>query len=221
MDGQQGFSEALNYLPHWSKPDVLRLDQAIPGPLPELDDTSALQELSRMEFLVPDELVRMVLASAMFFFEFDATPVPGQVGFHCEGSILCSRPGAGEILARILIEIPGAKFQIGQDHSLGDVDPNDRCKSCGYYRKRVAFHVASLEERFSINIVNATCCEKIGGFPKSAQEFLDAQQAFAHFGRADHQTPSWPPVRHCYCAYGAKRTIRFVEPASRLKRKRL
>ncbi|KAJ5938376.1 hypothetical protein N7466_001510 [Penicillium verhagenii] len=221
MDGQQGFSEALNYLPHGSKPDVLRLDQAIPAPLPELDDISALQELSEMKILVPDELVRMVLASAMFFFEFDATPVPGPVGFHCEGSILCSRPGVGEILARISIEIPGAKFQAGRDQVLGDVDLHDCCNSCGYYRKRVAFHIASLEERFSINIVNGSCCEKIGGFPKSAEEFLDAQQAFAHFGRADHQTPSWPPVRHCYCAYGVKRTIRFLEPSSRQKRRRL
>ncbi|KAJ5655009.1 hypothetical protein N7490_002012 [Penicillium lividum] len=221
MDGPQGFLEALNYLPHWSKPDVLRLDHAIPGPLPELDDTSALHQLSEMEYLIPVELVRTVLASAMFFFEFDATPVPGQVGFHCEGSILCSRPGAGEILARVLVEIPGAKFQIGQDHSLGDVDPNDRCEPCGYYRKRVAFHVASLEERFTINIANGVCCEKIGGFPKCAQEFLEAQQAFAHFGRADHQTPPWPPVRHCYCACEAKRTIRFVEPTARQKRRRL
>lgn len=44
MDGQQGLFEALIYLPHWSKPDVLRLDQAIPSPLPELDDISVLQE---------------------------------------------------------------------------------------------------------------------------------------------------------------------------------
>lgn len=173
-----------------------------------------------MKFFVPDELVRMVLASAMFFLEFDATPVPCQVGLHCEGSILCSRPGVGEILARISIEIPGAKFQAGQDQVLGDVDLHDCCISCGYYRKRVAFHVASLEERFSINIANGTYCEKNGGFPKPAQEFLDAQQAFAHFGRADHLTPSWPPVRHCYCACEAKRTIRFVETASRQKRRR-
>lgn len=113
MDGQQGFSEAMNYLPHWSKPDVLRLDQAIPGPLPELDDISALQELSTIELLVPDELVRTVLASAIFFFELDATPVPGQGGFHCEGSILCSRPGVGEILARISIEITGIFLSAG------------------------------------------------------------------------------------------------------------
>ncbi|KAJ5033175.1 hypothetical protein NUH16_003091 [Penicillium rubens] len=38
MDGKQGFLEALNYLPHMSTPDMLRLGQAIYGTLPELDD---------------------------------------------------------------------------------------------------------------------------------------------------------------------------------------
>ncbi|KAJ5215322.1 uncharacterized protein N7498_001729 [Penicillium cinerascens] len=110
MDGQQGFFEALNYLPHHSKLDVFRLDQAIYGPLPELDDISALEEFSKMNFVVLDELVRTILALAMFFFELDATLVPSHVGYHCEGSILCLRPGAGEILARVLVETPGAKF---------------------------------------------------------------------------------------------------------------
>jgi hypothetical protein len=75
----------------------------------------------------------------MFFFEFDSTPVPCHVGFYCEGFILFSRPGIGEILARALIEIPDAKFQPGQDHSLGDVDSSDRCEPCGYHRNASPF----------------------------------------------------------------------------------
>lgn len=122
----------------------------------------------------------------MFFFEFNVTPVPYQVGFYYEGSILCSRPGVSEILAQILVEIPSAKFQISQHHSLGDIDLNDHYKYYRYYRKRIAFHVTSLKERFSINIVNSIYYERISGFPKSAQEFLEAQQAFAHFSRVDH-----------------------------------
>jgi hypothetical protein len=39
--------------------------------------------------------------------------------------------------------------------------------------------------------------ERIGGFPQSAQEFLDEQKAYAQFGRADHQTQEWPPQRSC------------------------
>ncbi|KAJ5642748.1 hypothetical protein N7490_006748 [Penicillium lividum] len=94
----------------------------------------------------------------MFFFEFNATPIPG----------------ASEILTRVLVKIPSAKFQISQDHSLGNIDPNNRCIPYGYYRKRVAFHVASLEERFTINIANGTYYKKISGFLKCAQEFLKA-----------------------------------------------
>ncbi|KAJ5501848.1 hypothetical protein N7453_006665 [Penicillium expansum] len=202
MDGQQGLFEALIYLPHWSKPDVLRLDQAIPSPLPELDDISDGARVGNVFFGI----------------RRDSRSLPGRTPLRRVYPLLTA--GVGEILARIWIEIPGAKFQAGQDQVLGDVDLHDCCISCGYYRKRVAFHVASLEERFSINIANGTYCEKNGGFPKPAQEFLDAQQAFAHFGRADHLTPSWPPVRHCYCACEAKRTIRLVEPASRQKRRR-
>ena len=58
MDGKQGFLEALNYLPHLPTPDVFRLDQAIDGTLPELDDVCSLEAMSTMDFAVPDGLVR-------------------------------------------------------------------------------------------------------------------------------------------------------------------
>ncbi|KAJ5611997.1 hypothetical protein N7510_005191 [Penicillium lagena] len=221
MDGEQGFFEALNYLPHRSKTDVFRLDQAINGPLPALDDISSLEELSRMNFVVPDDLVRTILASAMFFFELDETPVQGHAAFHCRGSILCARPKAAEILQRVLLEFPGARFQTGQGHYLGSVDLDDYCQSCGYFRKSINFWVTSLEEILTIGIANNFFFEKIGGFPKSAQEFLDEQQVDAHFGRADHQIPAWPQNRSCFCSRGMKRQVHFVEPAVGQKRQRL
>ncbi|KAJ5346828.1 uncharacterized protein N7506_000081 [Penicillium brevicompactum] len=81
MDGRQGFLEALNYLPHSSTPDIFRLDQAIDGILPALDDTCSLEIMSNMDFAVPAELVRSILASAMFFFELDESPVQGNASF--------------------------------------------------------------------------------------------------------------------------------------------
>ncbi|KAF3002269.1 hypothetical protein E8E15_000535 [Penicillium rubens] len=117
MDGKQGFLEALNYLPHSSTPDIFRLDQAIDGTLPALDDTCSLEKMSNMDFAVPAEL--------------------------------------------------------------------------------------------------------IGGFPKSALEFLDEQKAYAHFGRSDHQSLDWPPRRSCYCYRGSKRLVHFLEPAVGQKRRRL
>jgi hypothetical protein len=164
MDGKQGFLEALNYLPHSSTPDIFRLDQAIHGTLPALDDTCSLEEMSNIDFAVPAELVRSILASVMFFFELDEYPVQGNASFYCRGSVLCSRPNPTEILQRVLVEFPGAKFRSGQDHDLGSIDPVDICQLCGYFRKRVAFRVTSLEERVSIEIANDTFREKIGGF---------------------------------------------------------
>ncbi|CAG8906180.1 unnamed protein product [Penicillium salamii] len=221
MDGKQGFLEALNYLPHSSTPDIFRLDQAIDGTLPALDDTCSLEKMSNMDFAVPAELVRSILASAMFFFELDESPVQGNASFYCRGSVLCSRPNPTEILQRVLVEFPGARFRSGQDHDLGSIDPVDICQLCGYFRKRVAFRVTSLEERVSIEISNDTFREKIGGFPKSTLEFLDEQKAYAQFGRADHQTLDWPPRRSCYCYRGSKRLVHFLEPSVGQKRRRL
>jgi hypothetical protein len=221
MDGKQGYLEVLNYLPHTSAPAIFRLDQAIDGPLPELDDVSSLEEMSNMDFVVPAELVRTILASAMFFFELDESPVQEHASFHCQGSVLCSRPKAAEIVQRVLVEFPGARFQSGHNHDLGSVDPAHICQSCGYFRKRVDFRVTSLDERVSIEIANDTFREKIGGFPKSVQEFLDEQNVDAHFGRVDHQSLEWPPQRCCYCDRGSKRLVHFLEPALKRKRRRL
>ncbi|OQE25054.1 hypothetical protein PENNAL_c1014G08521, partial [Penicillium nalgiovense] len=73
----------------------------------------------------------------------------------------------------------------------------------------------------TIEIANDTFRERIGGFPKSAQEFLDEQKAYAQFGRADHQDQEWPPQRSCYFYRGSKRLVHFLEPALGQKRRRL
>ncbi len=80
MDGKQGFLEALNYLPHLSTPDIFRLNQAIDGTLPELDDVGSLEAMSNMDFAVPAELVRTILASAMFFLNW--MKLPSRVRLH-------------------------------------------------------------------------------------------------------------------------------------------
>lgn len=221
MDGKQGYFEALNYLPHHSKPDAFRLDHEIHGPMPELDDISSLDKLFKMDFAVPDQLVRAVLATAMFFFELDEIPVRSHDSFQCRGSILCARPGAILILQRVLVEFPGARFQTSHGCDLGNVSPLNCCHSCGYFRKPVTFPVASLGERLSIEIVNSTHCERIGGFPTSTQKLLDNQQAFAPFGRADHLVLEWPRHRQCSCHQGGKRQVQFSDPPCLSKKRRL
>ncbi|KAJ5082778.1 hypothetical protein N7532_011821 [Penicillium argentinense] len=42
MDGEQGFAEALNYLPSDTKSDIFRLNQVIDDPLPRLDEVEKI-----------------------------------------------------------------------------------------------------------------------------------------------------------------------------------
>ena len=221
MDGEQGFYEALNYIPDHARSDIFRLNHAIEDPLPPLDDTSRLMEMSKIPFVVPDELVRALLATAFFFFELDERPTQSHTTFLCQGSIMCVRADAHGILDRVLIEFPTARFQTARGHELGAIEKHDGCDSCGYYRKKVRFSVNSLEEVFSIEIANEHFSQRIGGFPMSVQDILNAQRADAFFGREDHQAPDWPPRRSCYCREQTKRRIEFMEPPLDQKRRRL
>jgi hypothetical protein len=150
MDGAQGFAETLNYLPLSARSDVLRLDQAIPGPLPDLDDITQLTMLSSLGFTMSDELVKTMLASATFFFEMDEFP-KNQGMLHCRGSVLCTHPRSAEIIHCVLTEFPGAaRFQTGKGEHLGHVDLQDCCAGCGFFRKEITFWVHSLEEEITI-----------------------------------------------------------------------
>jgi hypothetical protein len=46
MDGEQGFFEALNFVPDYMRADIHRLDYVLSEHLPRLDDVSKLTELS-------------------------------------------------------------------------------------------------------------------------------------------------------------------------------
>jgi hypothetical protein len=221
MDGEQGFREALNLVPDDKKSNIFRLNHEVSEPLPRLDDVSKLAEMSKMHFAVPDELVRAILATAFFFFELDRLPIKKQGIYFCQGSILCSRSYAMDLVKKVMAEFPGARFQTARGDHLGDVGEDDGCHKCGYYRKEVKFSVNGLDEMTTIGIAGSSFFQRIGGFPKSVQELLEDQQANFHFGREDHLVASWPPKRNCYCTPRAKRQVEFLEPALERKKRRL
>ncbi|OJZ79851.1 hypothetical protein ASPFODRAFT_54397 [Aspergillus luchuensis CBS 106.47] len=179
----------------------------------------AVAELAKEQYTVPDELVRAVLATC-FFFELDEGPtrVPGQ--YVCRGSVLCARREPRRILERVLVEFPGAELQTGRGEHLGRSEDDDGCMVCGYYRKKVRFHVASLDEEISIMFKGSSGQQPIGGFPATVRQCLHLQQSDAVFGRSDHQIDQWPPQRMCYCLRGVKR-VRFAEPAPSRKKRRV
>ena len=221
MDGEQGFHEALNFVPDVERSNIFRLNHELPEPLPRLDDVSKLEGMSKMHFTVPTELVRTILATAFFFFELDELPIKSQGVFFCKGSVLCSRSYSRDLVKLVMVEFPGARFEMARGQRLGDIDDDDGCRVCGYYRKKVGFSINGLHEMTSIGIAGSSFFQRIGGFPKSVQELLDDQQANSHFGRADHLVTSWPPKRNCYCSPRVKRHIKFLEPALRHKKRRL
>jgi hypothetical protein len=126
-------------------------------------------------------------------------------------------------MERVLVEFPGAELQTNLGDRLGRVHGDDDdagCTICGYYRKRVRFSVASLNEDVSILVTSSSHQHPIGGFPATIQHFLDNQQAEAVFGRADHQTNRWPPKRMCYCSRDIKR-VRYPKAPPHKKKRRL
>ena len=220
MDGMEAYREGRLHVPSFMRSNTIRLDHALDGDLPRLDDVGKLEELAALPFTVPDELVRAVLATC-FFFELDALPSRADGQYHLRGSVLCARTQSRRIVDRVLVEFPGARFQTGRGRPLGRVDGDDGCPLCGYYRKQVTLSVPSLDEEVTIALASPAQQRPIGGFPKTIRQFLHDQQAEAIFGRPDHQDHRWPPRRSCYCVRTTKRQVHFVEPAPERKKRRL
>ncbi|KAJ5369970.1 uncharacterized protein N7496_006062 [Penicillium cataractarum] len=207
MDGEQGFFEALNFVPDHMRADIHRLDHVLPAHLPRLDDVSKLTELSKLSFSVSDNLM-------------DQIPLLKQGSFICQGSILCKGPRPRSVIRQLIEELPGARFQVAQGIDLGPIDEDHGCYECGYYRKKVSITVNSLEERFIIEIASSGAGQRIGGFPKSAKELLHDQQVDSHFGRPDHAIIAWPRQRACFCLRGTRRVVQFADPPSIIKKRR-
>lgn len=219
MDGAEAFREGLNHVPYSMRSRFFRLDHALAGDLPRLDDVARLTELAEISYTVPDELVRAILATC-FFFELDEAPTRVCGRYCCRGSVLCARNQARSIVNRVLVEFPGAELRTNSGDCLGSVEVDDGCTACGYYRKGVRFSVASLDEDMSILFTGSSHQHPIGGFPATIQQFLDNQQADAVFGRSDHQTNQWPPRRGCYCPRGMKR-VGVPEASPQRKRRQV
>jgi len=220
MDGMEAYREGRVHVPSSLRSNTIRLDHALDGDLPRLDDVGKLAELAALPFTVPDELVRAVLATC-FFFELDAPPSRADGQYRLRGSVLCARTQARRIVDRVLVEFPGARFQRGRGRPLGRVDDDDGCLLCGYYRKQVTLSVPSLDEEITIALASPAQQRPIGGFPKTIRQLLHDQLAEAVFGRPDHQDDRWPPRRSCYCVKMTKRRVHFVEPAPQRKKRRL
>ncbi|KAI2839628.1 hypothetical protein CBS11350_7459 [Aspergillus niger] len=219
VDGRRGWKDALDSVPQEVKKDVFRLDRILPGALPELDDIQAIDELDKYDYRISEELTKAWFAKA-FFFELDEEPASLQNHYECRGSILCCKYDAAGIVKQVATRFPAARFALSRGSSLGDVDGENGCSKCGYYRKRVSFKVSNLNETVELGVTGSTGFSPIGGFPTSIQWLLEHQHADSPFGRSDHSRDRWPPSRRCYCS-SQKRDQTSTESDNPSKRRRL
>jgi hypothetical protein len=219
VDGRRGWQDAWDSIPEAVRPDTFRLDRVVTGNLPELDDARALGELGEFDYRIPEKLTRAWLAKS-FFFELDEEPTMVHGYYECRGSILCCKYGAPDILRQVVSLFPGFHVEFSDGTNLGALDDHQGCSTCGYYRKRVSLRVPSIHETVQLGVWDETGNSAIGGFPISVHDLLDQQQANCPFGRADHRSDLWPPLRQCYCT-GRKRSRTFVQADRPSKRRRL
>ncbi|KAE8396759.1 hypothetical protein BDV37DRAFT_290021, partial [Aspergillus pseudonomiae] len=128
--------------------------------------------------------------------------------------------GAAGLVEQILSHCPEARFALDDGSDLGAVDHDQGCLTCGYYRKRVTFRVSSIHQTLQLGIRGVSRYRAIGGFPTSIHDLLHEQQADCPFGRADHRSDFWPPVRRCYCP-ARKRSHTSTQTERAAKRRRL
>ncbi|KAB8244566.1 acyl transferase/acyl hydrolase/lysophospholipase [Aspergillus flavus] len=219
VDGQRGWRDALDSIPKNIRKNVFRLDCGIAGKLPELDDTLEIDKLGEFEYRIPAELSRAWLART-FFFELDTEPVMLHGSYDCQGSILCCKFDAAGLIEQVKLAFPDARFTLAEGHTFGSVEGDSGCTTCGYYRKRILFRVSSIHESVELGIYGTTGFSSLGGFPTTVQDLLEAQQADFPFGRADHRSDQWPPLRQCYCTR-RKRSRESARDESMSKKRRL
>lgn len=204
VDSNEGFDEGFSNLAPEVRARVDRLNLEIKGPLPNLDDVHAMEDLSIASYCVPGKACHNLLASR-FFFEMDSPPCRNGSQMLCYGSIMCLESEGSPFFEAIEKEIRIARFNTcGSPPSL--LFPHDGCTQCGFYRKVVTLRVSSLDEKFQITIGNSKNESPINGFPTSLNSLMDNQGAGAFFGRSDHKA-GWIRSKSCYCKNSQERKL--------------
>lgn len=154
-------------MPDIERLNIFRLNHKLPKPLPQLDNISKLEEISKIYFTTLTELVRTILVTAFFFFELDKLPIKSQGVFFYKGLVLYSQLYSKDLVKLVIVEFPGVRFEIAYDQRLRDVDNNNGCRIYRYYYKKVGFSVNRLHEITLIRITGSLFFQRISGFPKS------------------------------------------------------
>lgn len=131
--------------------------------------------------------ITRALFAASFFFELHCKPISRGGSYVCHGTIRCRSPDTRALIRRVLAEYPNASFITEDGISLGDINEQGLCVTCGLYYKAVNFKVCHCDQTTSISLrFNKLSLHKISGFPQSMSHFASRQIMDAEFGRPDH-----------------------------------
>ncbi|KAI9727191.1 MAG: hypothetical protein M1834_008499 [Cirrosporium novae-zelandiae] len=227
MDGQISWNDHVNRLDEIMRNNHFRLNSALQGEEPGLDDVDRMEELrhSVTHYLFThDDLYAVVRAlwATAFYFELDDLPLFSRGTYRCYGSILSRSPDSHALINEMIRSFPAARFVTDDKITLGILNYQDGCETCGYFRKHVVFDIQHLDEDISIYLtLNNLFSRRISGFPHPISWFVQQQMLDTKFGTPDHQTIDLPLYRHCRCSSrceraGRKRTISYdILPSSK------
>lgn len=195
LDGGNEWARFRNTAPASVVSRCIRLDPSLRSP-PQLDDTSALQDLERQteRFLrEKDGELRLIcdrLVASSFYFELDNLPRRLEGRYHCGGYIQCRLPlkdnGRIHLFERLLKQ--KAFFAVNGEAFSCMV--SDNWAASTPYRCRIAFIVNSLDEEVRIVLSGGVQqAMLISGMPSSASRLVERQMLDAPFGRVDHIVP--------------------------------
>lgn len=228
LDGERAWRDVSNRLKDHEKDDYFRLNVPFEGMEPHLDDVECMETLRRSVHLQPQGArdranIASALLVASFYFELDSAPHYELGQYHCTGMIRC-RNDFEAVLKTLARVHPDQLEFMTETENLGFLSPNDSCRTCHLYHKRVQFQVRRLEDVVTISVkMSSLERRKISGFPHSMLWFVREQQIEAPFGRADHGASSAPRSDPCifrpaHRGISRKRGLKWSEVARKRAR---
>ncbi|KAK3672622.1 hypothetical protein LTR78_007434 [Recurvomyces mirabilis] len=192
LDGEKMWKEFHNSLPDYAKQRYHRINIAVEGSEPAIDDIASMHNLKRqaLAFLERDNNLQAALdamISSLFYFELEDVPEQCETGYVCDGHIYCRLalpPNGRRWLFTQLTKTSSFFIILGQP--IACVDRTS--KNLPSFRRRVRFTIGSLDENIGITLRGITDSPTaISGMPKTAKQLVEMQGLTADFGCLDHR----------------------------------
>jgi hypothetical protein len=210
--GKNTWDDFESRIPEGSRGNYFRFDPSLPAPLPAMDDTDCMDQLSRRVRISQDwegyrSATRALLISCLYF-QLECEP-EYQAGQYCCVGTIHSRIPARPLIRQLFLMDVGRPTFYKDNLNLGIVLSFDNiCVVCENFSLAVRFFVQRLEELITLSLRIGPFSRPLSNFPNSMKWFLEEQRLDCPFG------PRTPSIGCAKCRrlgynYGKKR--RYME----------